>query len=621
MSPARLLVRLLGIPLVLIGASWTASAGPPGEVRQELVQLPSFVEPHTPGSGSALEMPASADVQSILGSPVNLNRVSFLRTHLRKPALGAPGLRRLGVAPPGLRPRAILILVPGFLGGAGTFSPLARQLVEAFGGALEVWAVDRRPNQLEDRRGSLYAQQRIAEARSPQDLAQAIEEATFFYVPEEEGFDVNQNGEIDPPFELPDAFGEPRSYVRLSQDDMRYAADWGVDTYVRDWKVLVDRAREMVGPRGLVLFGGHSQGTYWTGVFAAYDFDPDPNVVDAAYQSVDGLLLLEGGGPGPAAADAPDLAGYQSQVAALEQPGGPDVFLQSFQDIEPAVLGPGAEVSGLAAIALPDERSFVQKTTVFSKAPFSLFFNAPITNRGLVAWFVDDDFQPFTAFRASIGFTDDGFNALAPPAPALGLDDSFYVATSNGGLRTWKDYDDPSLPTCPPGTPDAGPGCAILDNGPRPGPDDPPARWGMEREVTDLDDFLEIQVMATNFIEWYFLSGRPGLDAEYGRDSSALVAESVAATGSEGPLVLTQNANVDVPVLCIGGSNGLAPTERSFARYLESIATPPEDREIHIIEGYAHLDMITAKHDEAVPFVADWIDRLLLRKTRGAKRR
>ena len=40
---------------------------------------------------------------------------SALRTSIAKPS-GAP-------------PRAILILVPGFLGGAGNFTPLAEQLV------------------------------------------------------------------------------------------------------------------------------------------------------------------------------------------------------------------------------------------------------------------------------------------------------------------------------------------------------------------------------------------------------------------------------------------------------------------------------------------------------------
>jgi hypothetical protein len=331
----------------------------------------------------------------------------------------------------------------------------------------------------------------------------------------------------------------------------------------------------MVGPQGVVLFGGHSQGTYWASVFAAYDFDPDPAVVDAGYSHIDGIVLLEGGGGRGASAGAPNLADYEATVADLEQDGGPDIFLGSFQGIEPAILGPGAELAGLAGIHMPFEPAIVQRTSVFQTPPFSLFFLAPSDNRSLIAAFIDDDFQPFTAFRAALGFSDDGTNIYVAAGGGLG---SFYIRQPNGDVRGWKDFDDPTLPSCPPNTFNRTPGCALLDNGPRPLPTATPSNWGHEVEITSLDDILAIQTAPSNFVEWYFLAGRSSLDGIYGVDSSALVAESVAATGSEGPLVLTQNANVNVPVLCIGGSNGLAPLESSFATYLASIATPAADK-------------------------------------------
>jgi pimeloyl-ACP methyl ester carboxylesterase len=578
---------LLLLPLfatAALGVSVCPSGGP-GLVAQEYLLAPGHVEPHTPGSGAVgSEMPASANVQSLVGADPDLNRVSTLRTYLDHPSAA---------------PRTILILVPGFLGGAGTFTPLAEQLVAKFNGALEVWAVDRRPNQLEDRRGSVYA---AAQIEGGGDARTAIEQAVAFYLPDD----------APAPFTLPDALGAQRSYVRLEQDDMRFAAYWGVDTYLRDWKRLVDAARAIVGPDGLVFFGGHSQGTYWTSAFAAYDFDPDPGVVDAGYQHVDGLILLEGGGGGAPSEPPPDLATYGASVDALAQPGGPPVFLFSVFDIQPAILGPGAELSGLAGVHLPDETSILQPTSVFSTPPFSLFFTAPMSNRSLVGFFIDDDFQPVTAFRASVGFSVDGPNQQATLFGAR-----FLIAKPNGSLRRWLDFDDPALPRCPPsdpGAPTTGPGCAIESNGPHPAPGEVAETWGFEREVSSLDDLLRVQVLEANFVEWYFLSGRTGLDAQYGIDSSALVAESVAADGSEGPLVLTQNANVDVPVLCIGGSNGLAPAESSFSRYLDSIATPLADRRVEILEGYAHLDPITASDDDAVPILADWINRLLAHK-------
>lgn len=592
------LLPLLALPT--LGPASCPSGGPGRSfVVQQYLHVPGYVEPHTPGSGiGGVEIPASANVQSIVGADPDLNRVTYLRTFLSKPAAQPPN--------------AILILVPGFLGGGGTFSPLAKDLVTKYNGNLEVWAIDRRPNQLEDRRGSDYGLDLLANATNDDEVREALYAATFFYLPEpDESVDTNGNGIVDPPTELPDALGNLRSYVKLSQDDARFFAHWGVDTYVRDWKILVDTARSIVGEDGVVLFGGHSQGTYWTSVFAAYDFDPDPNVVDAGYSHVDGLVLLEGGGARGASASAPDLTSYEASVAALEQPGGPDVFLGSFQGIEPAILGPGAELAGLAGIHLPSEPAIVQQTEVFLAPPFSLFFGAPTDNRSLIGFFLDDDFQAFTAFRAGLGFSDDGVNLFAPAGGGLG---EFYVAQDNGDLRRWKDFDDPTLPTCPPNMPRRTPGCAILDNGPRPLPTDLPRTWGVEKEPTSLADILEIQALPSNFIEWYFGSGRPNLDGSFGYDSSALVAESVAANGTEGPLVLTQNANVDVPVLCIGGSNGLAPSERSFTPYLDSIATSAADKQIVLLEGYAHVDPLTAKHNEAVPPMVDWINRQMVRK-------
>ena len=593
-----LLLPLLALPA--LGPAACPSGGPGGSfVAQQYLQQPGYVEPHTPGSGDAAEMPASPAVQAIVGAHPDLNRVSYLRTYLSQP----------NAAPP----RAILILVPGFLGGAGTFSPLARQLVQKYNGNLEVWAVDRRPNQLEDRRGSTYAQSLLASATTADEKRDALYAATFFYLPEPDSgaIDTNENGEIDPPTLLPDALGNMTSYQRLGQDDMRFAADWGLDTNVRDWKVLADHARQIVGPHGAVLFGGHSMGTYWASAFAAYDFDPDPNVVDAGYSHIDGIVLLEGGGGRGPSASAPDFATYQSTVASLEQAGGPEVFLESFQGIEPAILGPGAELAGLAGIHLPDEPAIMQRTSVFMNPPFSLFFGAPTDNRSLLAFFIDDDFQPFTAFRASLGFSSDGRNTYQRGGAGLGAS---YVAQPNADLRRWQDFDDPTLPTCPPNIFNVSPGCAILDNGPRPAPDATPVDWGNEVEVTSLDDMLAIQTAPSNFVEWYFLSGRTNLDGNYGVDSSALVAQSVAATGREGPLVLTQNAHVNVPVLCIGGSNGLAPLESSFATYLGSIATPAADQQIQIVEGYAHLDVLTARNNAAVPTLVDWINRQMVRK-------
>jgi hypothetical protein len=77
---------------------------------------------------------------------------------------------------------------------------------------------------------------------------------------------------------------------------------------------------------------------------------------------------------------------------------------------------------------------------------------------------------------------------------------------------------------------------------------------------------------------------------------------------------------VAVPVLAIGGSNGLTPEAKSFESYLGSIATPPERQEVHILEGYAHLDVLTADQSEAVPLLADFIRRMQGARGHGWRR-
>lgn len=562
MSPRRSLVLLLLLAPLALGTTTCPGGGI--TVVSDVEHVPGSVEPHTPGSGDALEFPAPDKLVRLLGPEPDLNVVSYVRTRTGGPS----------------KPRAVLILIPGFLGGAATFGPLARQLVALLEGDLEVWAVDRRPNLLEDRRGALHASLGTPEA---------IAQGTRFHFP---GADVDGDGSPDPPFLLPDALGDPSGFLRFEQDDVRFLAHWGVDTYVRDWKILAERARERVGPDGLVLFGGHSLGTAWAGLFAAYDFDPGPGV-DAGHARIDGLILLEGGGPGPGAG-APSPDAYREELAALERPGGPDVYLRTiFGLISVIELGAGAELTGIAGTFDPTGPAIIQRTPF--GASLRIVIQADATNRSIVGFFLDDDFSPNPAFRASLGFSDDGVNAFLPALDA-------YVPLTAPAPRDWKNFDEPQ-PSCPPNLVEVSPGCSILDNGPKPAPGAPPAVWGVEREVTDMDDLLALNFTDGNFAEWYFVGGRASLDLRFGRDSSAL--------GDERLLAVTRNASVDVPVLCIGGSNGLTPTEESFASYLGSIATPPLQQEIVILEGYAHLDVLTAAENEAVAPIAAWVERLL----------
>ncbi|CAN5847154.1 hypothetical protein BH24DEI2_BH24DEI2_18760 [soil metagenome] len=90
----------------------------PQEVATDYVTVPGYAEPHTP------------DVY---------NRSYYLRYYRAEDRVRDT-------------PSTVLILVPGIFGGATSMDELARQLVASTPG-LEVWALDRRANVIEDRTG------------------------------------------------------------------------------------------------------------------------------------------------------------------------------------------------------------------------------------------------------------------------------------------------------------------------------------------------------------------------------------------------------------------------------------------------------------------------------------
>lgn len=140
-------------------------------------------------------------------------------------------------------PRAVLILMPGLLGGAGSFDRLARQLVTQ-DPQLAVWAVDRRANALEP-------QQELARA-TPAQLARIAHDGLTPKAPA----------------------------------DLSFMREWGLDTTLRDLRAAVQEAQKIT-PN--VFLGGHSLGGVLTGLYAAYDFDGTPGFAD-----VKGLVMLDG---------------------------------------------------------------------------------------------------------------------------------------------------------------------------------------------------------------------------------------------------------------------------------------------------------------------------------------
>ncbi len=294
---------------------------PPEAVQTEYVTVPGYPEPHT---------------------PERYNRSYYLRYHV-EPDSGEP-------------PPTVLVLVPGIFGGATSFDPLARQLVASVPG-LEVWAVDRRANALEDRRAAI-------ESLEASDPTPAYE----FYV-------ANA--------------GKADGFRLVPPDEVRFMAYWGLTVHLRDLHEIVKEAGEKA-PR--VILGGHSLGASLVSFYAAYDFG-DAGEADPGYAHIDGLVLLDGAlgrTGGFARADRGLSIGpfrLVATAAELEAGEGNPYFTAAFSP----KLYARSEAKALLALLEPLEL-----------APPGLE-DFPATNRAVLGLSRDDQYGPSPIFSVSIG--------------------------------------------------------------------------------------------------------------------------------------------------------------------------------------------------------------------------
>ncbi|MDH3687050.1 MAG: hypothetical protein OEP95_12535, partial [Myxococcales bacterium] len=131
---------LLALALLTLSTASGMQCPPTGSLLADTIQLPSAAQPpETPGSPGVVV--ANPKLLTQFGPGADLNRAIYTRYHLK--GSGAPD--------------GILVLVPGFQGGAGGFEILAEQVMRRglsdHGRVFEVWAFDRRTNLLEDTEG------------------------------------------------------------------------------------------------------------------------------------------------------------------------------------------------------------------------------------------------------------------------------------------------------------------------------------------------------------------------------------------------------------------------------------------------------------------------------------
>jgi cysteine-rich repeat protein len=607
-----------------------------GPTALERVHIASSAVPaETPDGTPGTAVPGGSTLETQFGSTTfDLNRASYTRFYT--PGAGDPD--------------AVLIVIPGFAGGSHSYKVLAENLLvraEAEGSTvLEVWAYDRRTNQLEDLEGAEIAY-------DERDALLALN----WYFGAEAG--------------LPMDARLPRRAVFHEGEDVAFIANWTPNVYSRDIDAIIEAANALPGGPAVFL-GGHSFGTTMMARYASTDFDTGAGV-DAGYAKVDGLVLFEGGGSSlPSSSptsDELDLViaradgglfhavqnGVDSCVDGTPCPGGdadcagvplpagavtnkcvPAVDAYTGADLSGSVfitphIHAAGDVTAIQGTLDPDSRSAVQMD--FGAGPvwsvvqgLNILGNyPPATTETALGFFLDDDFSPVSAFQASLGFSDNGLNPELLPGIILPAE-----AYSGQPFRTWKDVDDPSLPAS-----------AVPDNGPSTGPND---RWGQEKEVSPVGIMASVLFSdGQNFGDSYF--GSSGLGTTSGGVGGLDSSDLSVGRGRPDIENLTQAPSIDVPVIAFGGTNGLTPTGADFEAFASSIGTCTAAScdgvtprvvtpwsfffgfndtvygdvaggfEVHLSEGYAHVDILSASDDPAHNNVYDPLMAFLLRNT------
>ncbi|HYB97692.1 MAG TPA: hypothetical protein VEC57_01020 [Candidatus Limnocylindrales bacterium] len=599
-----------------------------GPTDSQSVSIPSSADPaHTPDGTPANAVEVGGSLYRQFGSTIfNLNNASYVRYF-------APGAGD---------PDAVLVLVPGFAGGAHSLKIVAEKMVAKAAAdgniVLEVWAFDRRTDQLEDDAGAHFAE-----------LEDDPQLALDWYFGQELGLTLDDR--------------LSRRAVFHEGQDIPFIANFTYNMFIHDIDAVIDAARALPSSPNVFL-GGHSLGTLFSARYAATDLDPGVPVVPG-YEKVDGLVLFEGNGDslplGPPSDDALDFViakadgglyhairtgaascydgtpcpNGDSDCAALPLAAGaltnkcvPPVDAFAGGVISPQIHAVGDAVS-LQGRRHPDSLSIAQVdygsgSAVELVPGLALLDLLPAGSaEATVGFFLDDDYSPEVSFMSSMGFSDNG--------PNLNFGTFLLAAASTTDpYRYWKGIDWPMPPLA---VPDNGaPGSTFDVN-------------GQEKEISRMESVLTmVRTGDRNIGDWYFASSGLGVTAELivgtggftgGLDSSAL------SVGRGRPDIenLTEGADIDIPVIAFGGSNGISPTMAAWEPFALSIApctaascsggprvvmTDAIDTiyggvaggfEAYVSEGYAHIDVVSAEDDPSHNQVYDPLLAFLIRNT------
>lgn len=550
---------LSGLVVIIFMSSITLPLRSQGQggftVASERVVIDGYNEPNTPPN-----VPISAQLGQAITDPaarnqdgtINLNKAIYLRFYHPNRAANNP-------------PRNIVIMFPTASSGANSLAILGAEVVRASSGDVEFWAIDRRSNLLEDATALIQA-----EMAATREAALTALNAQTNHPAGRGGYIANNPFSVAP-----------------------FMSEWGLDVHLRDAKVIVDRARARVGSSSRVFLGGAFLGAAMAQTFAAYNFDGTPG-----YSLIGGLIVLDFSlGPGGPGAQVK----VDSLPESLYLDGGVVPTSQTL------VLS-GQVIPGLNNLRNPTRlynlnnptqpghepfvvNAFDQPTASFGqkrKVPFEPYslqlveigaqlalwdkdgtspIGAPYvptraTNEAALGMIVDDEFQQVTPSRMSVGFLDvplgTNWSSVAlmqtdfgPPSGAN--PNGIFAARDLGATpQRWSRLKDLS---------------SIGLRGREPSDFQAVARMFLYGSgQTDLSGRLP------NALEWYMpirlaldvFGIAPSLDSS---TFSFALRAALMAKGGRG-LALSENRNVNVPILAIRAGQGLFQTV--FAGFFSS---------------------------------------------------
>ena len=262
------------------------------------------------------------------------------------PGPGPPKYDRVWVQQLGpARADQVVVLVPGTQGGAGSITPVARDIARRVP-RTQVWIVDRRQQAFEDTA--------VFERRDP--------DAAFDYYL---GF----------------------KYRRVLGEDVPFVANWGLSTQLRDLRRVVRQAAR--GGRKVIL-GGHSAGASTAVAYAAWDFGGR-----AGWRDLDGLVLIDGGLLGSFSEADPGRA--RRELADIRSGR---VFFDLLGLGLPEVSGILAQVGALYAHERPDASSTLQG---YPPLPEAFKPRVRVTNQAHLGYAFDESTAPIDIIEIRAG--------------------------------------------------------------------------------------------------------------------------------------------------------------------------------------------------------------------------